>query len=80
MSWPRWHSDLWTCDGDPLETVFAHQVLEGQLQFDLTLARGAGIGSAIGHWDLLQRGSRTTIILLLITIYLQQPLSQSSTC
>lgn len=56
MSWLRWRSDLWTRDGDPLQAVFAHEILKGQLQFDLTLAGGAGISGAVGHWNLLQRG------------------------
>lgn len=48
---------LLTGDGDPLEAVLAHQILKGQLQFDLAFGRAAGIGGAVGYRDLLQ--SRT---------------------
>lgn len=41
-------------DGDPLEAVLAHQVLEGQLQFDLAFGRAGGIAGAVGDGDLLQ--------------------------
>lgn len=51
---PSVTSYLWTGDGDPLKAVFAHQILEGQLQFDLTFGRAAGIGCAVGYRDLLQ--------------------------
>lgn len=47
-------SYLLTGDGDPLEAVLAHQILEGQLQFDLAFGRAAGIGGAVGYRDLLQ--------------------------
>lgn len=55
---------LLTGDGDPLEAVFAHQILEGQLQFDLAFGRAAGIGGAIGYRDLLQsRTERARVII-----------------
>lgn len=41
-------SYLLTGDGDPLKTVFAHQILESQLQFDLTFGWAAGVGGAVG--------------------------------
>lgn len=41
-------------DGDPLEAVLAHQVLEGQLQFDFAFGRAGGIAGAVGDGDLLQ--------------------------
>lgn len=41
-------------DGDPLEAVLAHQVLEGQLQLDLAFGRAGGIAGAVGDGDLLQ--------------------------
>lgn len=44
---------LLTGDGDPLEAIFAHQILEGQLQFDLALGWATGIGGAVGYRDLL---------------------------
>ncbi len=48
-------SDLLAGDGDPLEAVLAHQVLEGQLQFNLAFGGAAGVGGAVGYRDLLQR-------------------------
>lgn len=44
---------LLTGDGHPLEAVFAHQILKGQLQLDLTFGRAAEICFTIGYWDLL---------------------------
>lgn len=45
-------------DGDPLEAVLAHQVLEGQLQFHVALGRAGGVAGAVGHGDLLQETKR----------------------
>lgn len=45
-------------DGDPLEAVLAHQVLEGQLQFHIALGRAGGVAGAVGHGDLLQETKR----------------------
>lgn len=50
----RSHRYLLAGDGDPLETVLAHQVLEGQLQFDLAFGRAGGIAGAVGDGDLLR--------------------------
>lgn len=47
------HDGLLTGDGDPLQAVLAHQILEGQLQLDLAFGRAAGIGRAVGYGDLL---------------------------
>lgn len=48
-------------DGNPLETVLAHQILEGQLQLDLALGGAAGVGGAVRYWDLLQKRWRALI-------------------
>lgn len=50
-----WSSHLLTGDGDPLETVLAHQILESQLQFDFAFGRAAGVGGAVRQGDLLTR-------------------------